>query len=144
MSKFIFLMTIFFCINTSFAEEHMHHSEAMDDKRTSLNLSPMMKQHQLANMRSHVEAIQSIVGLIADGDFDNASKTAHAKLGLTEEMKQMCNMFGNEDFTKLGMEFHKSGDELGDVLQKKDVNLSLKAINKTMSYCVQCHATFRQ
>jgi hypothetical protein len=144
MSKFILAMAMFFCISTSFAEEHMHHGEAMDDKRTSLNLSPMMKQHQLANMRSHVEAIQSIVGLIAEGDFDNASKIAHTKLGLTEEMKQMCNMFGNKDFTKLGMEFHKSGDELGDVLQKRDVNLSLKAINKTMGYCVQCHATFRQ
>jgi hypothetical protein len=122
----------------------MLHSEAMDDKRTSLNLSPMMKQHQLANMRSHIEAIKSIVGLIAEGDFDNASKTAHTKLGLTEEMKQMCNMFGNEEFKKLGMEFHESGDELGDVLQKKDVNLSLKAINRTMGYCIQCHATFRQ
>jgi hypothetical protein len=137
-------MAMVLCINISFAEEHMLHSEAMDDKRTSLNLSPMMKQHQLANMRSHIEAIKSIVGLIAEGDFDNASKTAHTKLGLTEEMKQMCNMFGNEEFKKLGMEFHESGDELGDVLQKKDVNLSLKAINRTMGYCIQCHATFRQ
>jgi hypothetical protein len=53
-------------------------------------------------------------------------------------------MFGNAEFTKLGMEFHQSGDELGDVLKKKDVNLSLKALNKTMGYCVQCHATYRQ
>jgi hypothetical protein len=122
----------------------MYHSEAMDDKRTSLNLSTMMKQHQLANMRSHVEAIQSILGLITEGDFDNASKIAHTKLGLTEEMKKICNMFGDEDFAKVGMEFHTSGDELGEVLQKRDVNLSLKAANKTMGYCVQCHAAFRQ
>jgi hypothetical protein len=144
MNKIVLAITMFFCIGTSFAEEHMHHGNAMDDKRISLNLSPMMKQHQLTNMRSHVEAIQSIVELIAEGDFDNASKIAHSKLGLTEEMKQMCNMFGNQDFTKLGMEFHKSGDELGDVLEKRDVNLSLKALNKTMGYCVQCHAAFRQ
>jgi hypothetical protein len=42
------------------------------------------------------------------------------------------------------MAFHKSGDELGDVLKTKDVNASLRALNKTMSYCVQCHATYRQ
>jgi hypothetical protein len=144
MNKIVLAITMFSCIGTSFAEEHMHSGNAMDDKRISLNLSPMMKQHQLTNMRSHVEAIQSIVELISEGDFDNASKIAHAKLGLTEEMKQMCNMFSNQDFTKLGMEFHKSADELGDVLEKRDVNLSLKALNKTMGYCVQCHAAFRQ
>jgi hypothetical protein len=136
----------------SFADEsdammHMNHHamhEGIIDPRISLNLSPDMKQHQLANMRSHVEAVQSIVGLLSIGDFDQAAKEAHSKLGLTDEMKKMCGMFGNEKFEKFGLAFHKSGDELGNMLQTKDVSKSLQALHDTMSYCVECHATFRQ
>lgn len=125
----------------------MRHNISMQDtsdSRTALNLSPEMKQHQLANMRSHVEAVQTIVGLIAKGEFDQASLVAHSKLGLTDEMKKMCGMFGNEDFNKLGLAFHKSGDELGDALKTTDMKKSLQALHVTMGYCVQCHATFRQ
>jgi hypothetical protein len=122
--------------------QHMHH--LMLDSRTSLNLSPELKQHQLANMRSHVEAVQAIVGLLSTGEFDKASQVAHSKLGLTEEMKKMCGMFGNEKFNQLGLAFHKSGDTLGEALQSKDLNKSLSALHDTMEYCVQCHATFRQ
>ena len=115
-----------------------------NDGRISLGLSPQMKTHQLANMRSHVEAIQTIIGLIGNGDFDRASEIAHSKLGLTEEMKRMCNMFNNEDFKNLGFQFHKSADTLGETLKTKDINKSLHALETTMGYCVQCHATFRQ
>ena len=131
------------------AEEKMHmgnhrHNMSTMDTRTSLALSEQMKQHQLSNMREHVEAIKSIVGLMAEKKFEDASKVAHAKLGLTPDMQSMCNMFENENFRKLGLAFHKSGDDLGDALKTKDVNASLRALNKTMEYCVTCHATFRQ
>ena len=127
--------------------EQMHHDHMqhfMLDSRTPLNLSPEMKQHQLSNMRSHIEAVQSIIGLMSAGDFDQASQLAHSKLGLTDEMKQMCGMFGNEKFEQLGLAFHKSGDELGNVLQSKDMTRSLQALHDTMGYCVQCHEAFRQ
>jgi len=114
------------------------------DERIPLALSPQMKTNQLSNMRSHVEAIQTIIGLMGKGDFIAASGVAHSKLGLTEEMQRMCNMFDNEDFVQLGLAFHKSADALGDVLQTEDMNKSLRALHTTMSYCVQCHATFRQ
>ncbi len=124
---------------------HQHSMQhTMADNRISLNLSPMMRQHQLSNMRSHVEAVQSITGLLASGKFEEASQVARSKLGLTDEMKKMCNMFENEEFNKLGTAFHKSGDALGDALQSKDMKKSLQALHDTMDYCVRCHATFRQ
>jgi len=138
------------CLNTvCAAEEEMRHENhqhdmSMMDTRISLKLSPKMKQHQLTNMREHVAAIKNIVGLIAEAKFEEASKIAHDRLGLTPEMQAMCDMFENEKFRTLGMAFHKSGDELGDALQSKEVNLSLRALNRTMQYCVECHATFRQ
>lgn len=124
----------------------LHHdkSHAMNDDRTVLKMSPLLKQHQLSNMRSHMEAVQSIIGFLAKGDFDRAAQEAHSKLGLTEEMKTMSGMFGNEKFRSLAVAFHQSGDELGDALQTKDTNKSLQALYVTMGYCVQCHAAFRQ
>lgn len=145
MNKFVIALLVFFYIESSLAAEmHMHHGGAMDDERISLALSPQMKQHQLANMRSHLEAVRSIVSLVAANDFEKASRIAHTELGLTKEMRKMCEMFGNKKFEELGLAFHKSGDELGDVLLKKDVAKSLGAISKTMGYCVECHALFRQ
>jgi len=122
----------------------MHHSLMMDE-RISLNLSPEMKQQQLQNMRSHVAAVQAIVGHLANNEFDLAAEVAHSKLGLTEEMKMMCtHMSDNKDFAKLGLAFHQSADQLGDTLKTKDMKKSLDALHTTMNYCVQCHATFRQ
>ena len=117
---------------------------SMMDTRIPLGLSEEMKQHQLSNMREHVEAIKSIVGLMAENKFADASKIAHTKLGLTPEMKMMCSMFNNEKFMELGFAFHKSGDDLGEALKTRKVNASLRALNKTMQYCVECHAAYRQ
>jgi len=122
----------------------MHMNETNIDSRVSLGLPPQVKKHQLSNMRSHLKAVQDIIGFIAIEDFDKASQVAHSKLGLTEQMKKMCNMFDNKDFKALGLAFHESADTLGDVLQEKDAVKSLHGLQNTMNYCIQCHATFRQ
>ena len=135
--------------NAALAKDEMmhqgdHHEMHMTDTRISLGLPAQMKQHQLSNMREHVEAIKSIVALMSEKKFKEASGIAHAKLGLTADMQAMCNMFDNKDFKALGTAFHKSGDDLGDALKTGDVNVSLRALYKTMQYCVECHATYRQ
>ncbi len=121
-----------------------HRAHDMNDTRISLGLSRVMKQHQLSNMRAHMAATQSIIGLLSEGKFGKASKVAHTKLGLTEEMKQMCDMSENEDFKNLGYAFHNSADELGDVLQTKNMKKSLQALSRMTGYCVQCHEKYRQ
>ena len=139
-----------FSLNVALAaDEQMHmgnhqHNMDMMDMRTSLGVTGPMRQHQLSNMRGHVDAIKTIVGLMSENKFDEASTVAHTRLGLTPDMQAMCGMFNNQDFEKRGLAFHKSGDELGDALKTKDVNASLRALNKTMQYCVECHATYRQ
>ena len=118
--------------------------EKVLDNRISLGLNPKQKRHQLKNMRSHLKAIQSIIDLIAEDDYDEASDVAYEKLGSTTEMKLMCASFGNEQFENLGLEFHKSADEMSEILKGKDQKQSLKAVSHTIDYCIQCHETFRQ
>ncbi len=116
------------------------------DSRTSLNLPAPMRRNQLAMMRGHLQAVDAIVGYLAEGKFDAASKVAHEKLGLTPEMKKMCDMLGkrNSHFRDMGLAFHRSADKLGEILKTGDIQRSLAALHRTMNYCVQCHATFRQ
>lgn len=122
----------------------MHHEHMVADDRTSLNLSPVMKQHQLKNMRAHLAAVQDIIIQLSSGNFEQASNTAHEKLGLTKEMEAMCSSFGSDTFKELGLGFHKSTDELGTIIEKGNTEDSLAALGKTMSYCVACHAQFKQ
>jgi len=96
------------------------------------------------NMRSHVVAVQAVVQAVSQGKFEDASQIAHKKLGMTPEMKMMCSAFGNKQFEEIGFGFHNSGDKLGEVLLTRDTGKSLAALANTMSYCVRCHAIFRQ
>jgi len=121
-----------------------HHMAAGHDGRISLGLSPQMKQHQLANMRSHVEAVQAIVGFLTEENYDKASAIASSKLGATPEMQKMCSGFANDNYKELGLAFHQSGDELAETLKKGSLKQSLRALHATMGYCVKCHATYRQ
>ncbi|WP_147677461.1 cytochrome C [Algibacter pacificus] len=116
----------------------------MDDKRISLNLNDMQKNHQLANMRSHLEAVQELTVLIANEDYNEASKLAYTKLGSTTEMRLMCASFGDKNFERLGLEFHKSADKMSETLKSRDKNKSLIALSNTLAYCVQCHKTYKQ
>jgi len=120
--------------------EEMHQK----DERTSLGLSPMMKVHQLANMREHLKGVHMIIKGIASGDFEQASKTAHKKLGLTPEMKKNCAMMPSPAFVEMAMAFHHAGDELGDVLLTKDAAKSLSALEGVLARCTSCHDQFRQ
>lgn len=151
---FVLASVVLICsIQPSMAEEKIvlgegkhHHHQGMPtvDKRISLNLSPAVKQHQLANMRNHLDAVRRIIEAISTDQFKTASQIASQDLGLTKQMEGMCNSFDNESFTEMGLAFHKSGDELAAVLKSGNTQKSLQALNETMTFCVSCHATYRQ
>jgi PBP1b-binding outer membrane lipoprotein LpoB len=130
--------------------ENHNHSEMMQnmknftDNRISLNVSPEKAQHQLMNMRSHVVAVQSIINYLSKDEFEKASEVAATKLGLTDEMKMMCTSFNNEEFERLGLEFHNNADKMSQIFKNKDKNKSLEALSTTMTSCITCHATFKQ
>ena len=120
----------------------MKHKMSGSDDRIVLQTSPMMKEHQKKNMREHLRTVQEIMVLLGKNDFKKASKTTHEKLGLTEERKRMCGVFG-EDFSKIGIAFHESANKLSEVLKTKDYEKTLDALGEMLGHCVTCHDTFR-
>lgn len=150
-TKLMTLILFLMIVSSAYAEDRqMHHHTLMqgsgqsEDPRISLRLHGPMRQHQLSMMREHLAAVRDIIADIAVGQFEEASQTARQKLGLTPEMKRMCNRFSNGEFRQLGLAFHESADELADVLQTRDMEKSLDALHSTMDYCVRCHSQFRQ
>ena len=119
-------------------------SKMGNDKRISLKLNAMQKNHQKKIMRDHLDAVQNIVSLLASDKYDEASKLAYNRLGSTTKMKLMCASFGDKNFENLGIEFHKSADKMSEIIKKRNKDASLNALSNTMHYCVQCHATYRQ
>jgi len=64
----------------------------VDDERLSLELNAKQKDHQLVNMRDHLEAVQAIIALLAEDKYDIASKVAYKKLGSTTEMNKNASL----------------------------------------------------
>jgi hypothetical protein len=140
---FAFLSIPFFCVAE---EQGIAGLTAHDivDNRTTLDLSPRMKHRLLSNMREQLAATRTIIGLLAQDKFERASSTARAKLGTTEDLKQVYDSSKNEDFKKLGLAANSSVNELAKTLQSKDLRKSLQALRKSMGYCLECHKKFRQ
>ena len=131
-------------VTENHSEMKMMHNHMVNDDRISLHLSQKKAQHQLMNMRNHLKAVQSIIDYLAKNNFDSASMVASSKLGLTNEMKMMCSSFGNKEFERLGLGFHKSADRMSEIIKTKDKTKSFEALSSTLNYCVTCHSTFKQ
>jgi len=125
-------------------DQNIEQTMQIKDARISLSLNVMQKNHQLSNMRSHLEAVQQIILLLSQENYDEASKLAYTKLGSTTEMRLMCASFGNKDFENLGLEFHKTADKMSEIFKSKNKDKSLTALSNTLNYCVQCHARYKQ
>lgn len=146
MKKLIFLTLLIFPVYLMAAEENDIGLAAhnMFDNRISLGLSTKVQHRLLVNMRAQLQAIQTIIGLLAGERFEKASKIPQTRLALTDEMRQIYDLSKNQDFKNLGLDFHKSAVGLGAAMQTKDMKTSLQALHNTMGYCVQCHSKFRQ
>jgi hypothetical protein len=146
---FKIILPVLFTVSLSFGAEPMP-MQKMDvvqdgDTRKSLGIKGTMKGvHQLSNMRSHMTALAEIVKYMNSDQYDEASKVASEKLGLTVSMNSMCGNFGSKSFETMGVSFHKSADVLAQTLKTKDHQKSMVALEKVMNGCVLCHSTFKQ
>lgn len=122
-----------------------HGVHSTGDARKPLPLLPHMAQHQLANMRDHLAAIQEITTALAANNFDGVV-TAASRIGSSEQMSRMCNHMGAgaPGFSGIALNFHRTADTIGVAAKQRDAGATLKAVSATLQTCVGCHATYRQ
>ncbi len=121
--------------------------EALDalDDRQPIPLLPMMANHQKQNMRDHLDAVQAIVAALAVEDYP-AIETAAGRIGLSEEMGQMCNHMGMgaPAFTEQALGFHRTADRIAVAAKARDRGQVLTELGATLATCTACHATWKQ
>ena len=122
-----------------------HSPPSASDTRLPLPLLPHMAEHQRANMRDHLAAIQEILAALTTNNFDAVERAA-SRIGYSEQMGQMCTHMGAgaPGFTELALNFHHTADTIDAAARTRDSAATLKAVSVTLQTCVGCHATYRQ
>ncbi len=115
------------------------------DTRTPLPLTAMMAEHQKANMRDHLAAVEEIVAGLAAEDLAAVAKAAR-RIGTSDTMARMCHHMGAgaPGFTEMGLAFHRTADTIAEAADRGDPKAATSALGATLGTCVGCHATYRQ
>lgn len=148
MSKFKpFLITALFIslsviINVTHAKDQ---TVASEENRQVIILTEKERDIILAEMRSFLEAVQTIVVALGKDDLAVIAKTAK-KVGLAEQEGMPASLRKKlpKAFKMLGMKTHKAFDQLAlDAKDMEDKQQALEQLGSLMKNCVSCHAIFK-
>jgi hypothetical protein len=115
------------------------------DTRAPVPLLPMMANHQKANMRDHLLAVQEITLALAGNDFQGVEAAAK-RIGSSEQMTRSCEHMGSKaaGFTQAALGFHTTADSIVEAAKRRDRDGVLGALGRTLGACTSCHASFKQ
>lgn len=149
---------------------HMGHQQSMvgNDGRQLVNFPPEMRQHTLANMRDHLEALSEILGAISAAQYGKASQIASARLGMDSPSAAGCkaeaaagaaqqsrpgNMdhqmaqFMPEAMRSIGLSMHQAASDFATEAARTgksgNPKPALAALSKVTQQCSACHAAYR-
>jgi cytochrome c556 len=154
---------------SAFAQEGhqmgMHMLAQTPDTRHELDFPPPMRQHMLANMRAHLEALSEILAALSASDTAEAGKIADARLGLssagaaackpvkagtTSEAGDMAAMMAQhmpEDMRAMGYAMHDAASKFAVEAAKTppggDLKPALAALSQVTQNCAACHSAYR-
>jgi hypothetical protein len=100
------------------------------------------------DMLDHLGALTRVVGLVGNGQFQEAAKLAESQLGRSAMGKHRSTgtppgRYMPEAMRALGMGMHAAASEFAVTAQTEDQAATLAALQSVMSSCVACHSTFR-
>lgn len=142
---------------------HKHMTTPSADTRQLLDFPPPMREHMLANMRSHLEALQAILAALATNELAKAGDIAETRLGLASPGAASCNpkhaskdadmmasMMGEhmpEQMRAYGFAMHESATrfaaQAAEARQTGDLKPALAALAEVTQHCAACHAAYR-
>ncbi len=149
-------------------DHRMHMAPMGEDSRQPVAFPPPMRQHILANMRDHLQALADIMTAVSGGDYARAGQIAYGRLGMDSpaaegckpggdaskpqmsqpmDMEQMMARFMPEDMRKIGLAMHQSASDFGAEAAKAakngDTKPALSALARVTQQCVACHAAYK-
>lgn len=120
------------------------------DTRLVVDFPPEFKRQELANMRSHLEALQLITQHLADGNLQAAADVANDRLtrsGMSAHDRHQAHQYMPKAMLEMGASMHRAAGHFAQVAQDAavsgDTSAALRALAEVESRCVACHRTYR-
>jgi len=128
-------------------------AKAAEDNRELVEMPPMMQENMLANMRSHLVALNEIFAALAEGNIDQATEVAEAKLGMSSmELHGSAHIapYMPKEMAAIGAQLHSTASRFVIVAQDAELNPSkeaqreiYKALAEMTVQCNACHQGYR-
>lgn len=149
MHPFSFRLTMISALFFAVTASH----QARADERTLVELPEPMQTHMLGNMRSHLRALEEILGHLASGETEAAGTAAEQQLGLSSlddhGAAHLASMMPPA-MQATGTEMHKAASRFAQVAQDAEVQQTYAAQQKVFgalqditAQCNACHAAYR-
>ena len=135
-------------INPAFSAEQAQTQQAHQDHRTFVEMPEQSRQLMREDMLIHMSALNTIMGLLAEEDFDAAAEVAENQMGKSAMGKHRATGMGPGrymplEMRKLGWSMHEAASEFAIIVKKGDMKKSHEALQKVTSTCMACHYTYR-
>ncbi len=117
-----------------------------EDKRKLVEMPKMMQEHQLANMRDHLMAINEILNKMGQGKLDEAADIAENRLGMSSLSLHGANHIAKvipKEMGDIGTSMHKAASRFALKAQEGEALPAYKVLQQVTAACVACHAAYR-
>ncbi len=150
------------------ADHQKHMANLASDGRRTVNFPPEMRQHILANMRDHLQALSEILTATSSSNYAEAARIANTRLSMDSPAAEGCNdvdapstpqmskplsmdhqmsQFMPEGMRKIGLEMHQSAGDFAvqAAMASKTGNAkpALAALSRVTQQCTACHAAYK-
>jgi hypothetical protein len=119
-----------------------------EDTRTAVDLPPDVRTQFLEHMRTHMNALNDVVQLMAEGKIREAGSTARKEMAIGQG--QGFGRYMPAEFREMGFEYHRAADDFAriasEVPEPPDAAGWSKLVDglaKITVRCNACHAVFR-
>lgn len=123
---------------------------AQSDGRQLVKFPEPMRVHTVANMRDHLLVLQEIDLALSKSDFDQASRVAEQRLGMSSlGLHGAAHMapYMPQGMQDIGTAMHRAASRFAVEAQNasvgNDVRPPLGALSTVMQQCIACHAAYR-